>query len=361
MNKSDQINELAAALAKVQAIMSGASKDSENPFFRSKYADLTAVWDAVRAPLSENGLSIAQVSKIAEPLFYQATDKNNVETTVMQLGVIVETVLMHSSGQWLSGECYFPIVKNDPQGVGSAITYGRRYGMKAMLGVVDEDDDGNAASGGKSNDRQVNQQTSQAPANRQTVSGTPATTGKNQTNRATANQAVTDAATKAATEKEAKINEHFGMSGAAFKKKAEIIDLCRRLSTPELAWSFAVLEEHVQNGFDKALKQLDEAEVEVLVQDLTATAEEREAIAGEPAETPAAKEKKQPAPKGSAPVADSDPATPEQVTALRRMCDIKETDEVTVMAKHGEGKAVFDDLTHGEAKQMLKHLNNWGK
>lgn len=130
MNKSEQINELAAALSKAQGAMSHAAKDSANPFFKSKYSDLASVWDACRAALSANGLSVSQA--------VESGDNGK---------VTVNTVLMHSSGQWLSGELSMIPVKADPQGIGSAATYARRYALSAIVGVSPDDDDGNAASG----------------------------------------------------------------------------------------------------------------------------------------------------------------------------------------------------------------------
>ena len=129
MEKSDNINELAAALAKAQGAMKGAKKDSNNPFFQSKYADLSSCWDAIREPFSVNGLSIIQLTE-------QSADM-----------VIVETVLTHSSGQWVSSKIAMKPVKNDPQGIGSCLTYARRYGLSATTGIAPEDDDGNSASG----------------------------------------------------------------------------------------------------------------------------------------------------------------------------------------------------------------------
>lgn len=129
MTQSANINELATALAKAQGQIEGAKKDSSNPFFKSSYADLASVWDACRKPLSDNGLSITQT------------------TTVVESQLYLETMLMHSSGQWQSGILPINPVKPDPQGLGSAITYMRRYGLQSMVGVAPEDDDGNAASG----------------------------------------------------------------------------------------------------------------------------------------------------------------------------------------------------------------------
>jgi len=130
MNKSETIGKLAEALSKAQGMMKGAVKDSENPFFRAAYADLASVWDACREPLSKNGLSVTQTTRIAD----------NGEPVII-------TTLLHSSGEWMSGELLVKPVKNDPQSVGSAITYGRRYALSAIVGIAPEDDDGEKAQG----------------------------------------------------------------------------------------------------------------------------------------------------------------------------------------------------------------------
>jgi hypothetical protein len=136
MNKSESIAALAAALAKAQGAMKGAVKDSANPFFKSKYADLASVVEAIRAAFSTNGLSYIQT---VEP-----SDKDEVR---------VETTLMHSSGEWIScGVLSLPVSKADAQGYGSALTYARRYSLSAAVGVAPEDDDGNAASATKPKD-----------------------------------------------------------------------------------------------------------------------------------------------------------------------------------------------------------------
>jgi hypothetical protein len=130
MQHSDQINELAAALAKAQASIQPAVKDKTNPAFRSRYADLSSVWEACREALTSNGLSVVQMPIDAG-----------------EGRVALETTLLHTSGQYLSSSVSTRLVKDDPQGVGSALTYLRRYALSAMVGVVaDEDDDGNAAS-----------------------------------------------------------------------------------------------------------------------------------------------------------------------------------------------------------------------
>ena len=133
MNKSESVAGLAAALAKAQGQMKGAIKDSANPFFKSKYADLASVVEAIRAAFSANGLSYIQT---VEP-----SEKDEVR---------VETTLLHSSGEWIScGVLSLPVSKVDAQGYGSALTYARRYSLSAAVGVAPEDDDDNAASAAK--------------------------------------------------------------------------------------------------------------------------------------------------------------------------------------------------------------------
>lgn len=133
MKKSDSIASLAAALAIAQGQMKGAIKDSANPFFKSKYADLASVVEAIRVAFSLNGLSYIQT---VEP-----SDKDEVR---------VETTLLHSSGEWIAcGVLSLPVSKADAQGYGSALTYARRYSLSAAVGVAPEDDDGNAASAAK--------------------------------------------------------------------------------------------------------------------------------------------------------------------------------------------------------------------
>lgn len=127
MNKSDTLNKLATALVKAQGEIKFAAKDSNNPFFKSKYADLPAVIDAVKPALNKNGISFLQI--------------------VVQDGV--ETMLLHESGEFISGVTPVIVAKpNDPQALGSAITYAKRYGLQAIVGVpADVDDDGEAAMG----------------------------------------------------------------------------------------------------------------------------------------------------------------------------------------------------------------------
>lgn len=129
MKKSDDIQEIAKALANAQKEIKPAAEDSVNPHFKSRYANLEAVWDAIRSPLGTNGLSILQ--DIA------TEDKR----------VLVTTTIIHISGQWIEfGPLGIPLTKTDAHGVGSAITYGKRYALCAAMGVVSgEDDDANEA------------------------------------------------------------------------------------------------------------------------------------------------------------------------------------------------------------------------
>jgi hypothetical protein len=131
MLQSESIANLAKSLSIVQGKLTYAKKDSKNPFFKSNYADLESVWDACRDLLASNGLSVAQF-----PGTYSDLDKS----------MSLTTMLMHESGEWISQEMSVPVSKVDAQGAGSAITYMRRYALAAVVGVVQADDDGNAAS-----------------------------------------------------------------------------------------------------------------------------------------------------------------------------------------------------------------------
>lgn len=130
MNKSEKIGALAKALSKVQAEVQGAIKDSKNPFFKSSYANLESCWAALKEPLHKNGLSIAQTMGF-----------------IQGAGPTMVTTLMHESGEWISGEQPIFPKTNTPQELGSAITYSRRYGLAAITGLIQIDDDGEAAEG----------------------------------------------------------------------------------------------------------------------------------------------------------------------------------------------------------------------
>jgi hypothetical protein len=128
MNKSENIANLALALSKAQLELSNPKKTSANPFFKSKYADLSEVINVSKTVLAEHGLSVMQ--------FLSYTDM-----------VHVETMMLHSTGEWISETLSLPIMKHDAQSIGSTCTYARRYSWAAICGLAQEDDDANASVG----------------------------------------------------------------------------------------------------------------------------------------------------------------------------------------------------------------------
>ncbi len=147
MAKSEQINELAAALSQAQGEMQAAVKDKINPFFKSSYADLGSVWDAARPVLSKHGLCVMQTTEFV-------SERNQ---------IMMVTTLAHTSGQWMTSELPLNPSKNDSQGIGAAITYLRRYSLSAIVGVVCDDDDDGETAVGRGKTQQNNQSTPPAP------------------------------------------------------------------------------------------------------------------------------------------------------------------------------------------------------
>lgn len=131
MNMSPNINELITALSKAQGKIAPAVKDKKNPHFKSSYADLGSIWEACRAALSENGLAVVQT--------VESHDKQ----------MVLVTTLAHSTGQWMRSEMPMIVQKMDPQGIGSALTYYRRYSLASIVGVAPEDDDAESAQNRK--------------------------------------------------------------------------------------------------------------------------------------------------------------------------------------------------------------------
>jgi len=129
MNQSESIANLAKALSIVQGKLTYAAKDSANPFFKSKYADLESVWDSCRSLLSDNGLSVIQMPGN----FFEGR-------------MWLVTRLCHASGEWIEQEMSIPVAKQDAHGCLAAVTYMRRGALAAFLGIVQSDDDGNTAS-----------------------------------------------------------------------------------------------------------------------------------------------------------------------------------------------------------------------
>lgn len=126
IERSQTIGEIAKALLQFQSEVENIKRDSKNPFFKSKYASLANVLDTIRVPLKSAGLSFSQFPNGENEL---------------------TTLLMHTSGEYLLGTVRMSPTKNDPQAIGSAITYMRRYSLAAILGLnIDDDDDGNVAS-----------------------------------------------------------------------------------------------------------------------------------------------------------------------------------------------------------------------
>lgn len=125
------IASIAKALSAAQALMSPALKDADNPFFKSKYADLASVTRAIRGPLTANGIAWTQLPSASADLS----------------SVTVRTILMHVSGETIESIISMPVKERTPQACGSALTYARRYALSAMVGLEADDDDGAAASG----------------------------------------------------------------------------------------------------------------------------------------------------------------------------------------------------------------------
>lgn len=130
MMHSDSLGALAKALAAAQAEIENATKNAANPHFRSNYADLAEIINTTRPVLTKHGLSLIQCPGFRD-------------------GVVeLETMLLHESGEWIKSTAGAPIGKADAQGVGSAVTYLRRYSLAAVCNIAQEDDDGNGASQG---------------------------------------------------------------------------------------------------------------------------------------------------------------------------------------------------------------------
>jgi hypothetical protein len=128
MNKSESIKNIAGALVKFQASVSKVAKEANNPFFKSKYASLANILDTIQKPLSECGLAISQFPD----------------------GNALTTIILHAdSGEWMESSYVMPVAKqNDPQAMGSAITYARRQSIGSILNLnIDDDDDGEKAMG----------------------------------------------------------------------------------------------------------------------------------------------------------------------------------------------------------------------
>lgn len=131
INSSQSLSKIGPALVKVQQALEAVTKSADNPYFKSKYADLNSVLEAVKGPCNKNGISIIQLPSggmVWEGIF----------------ALQITTRLQHTSGEFVEATAFIPLTKADPQGFGSAVTYGRRYSLQAALGLQSEDDDAEA-------------------------------------------------------------------------------------------------------------------------------------------------------------------------------------------------------------------------
>ena len=129
MKTSDSISNIAGALLKAQQEITFAAKDSKNPAFKSTYANLESVIEAIKGPLNDHGIVFMQTFSPSAPGF-----------------LALSTRLLHTSGEWIEDEMTVPLQKNDAQGYGSAATYSRRYALAAITGLYQADDDGQEAA-----------------------------------------------------------------------------------------------------------------------------------------------------------------------------------------------------------------------
>lgn len=324
MNRSESITQLADALSKAQSQFTPVVRSSTG--YNYKYADLSAVWNMVRDPLTSNGLSVTQIPSLIDSV----TADESTGNIIARIDVQVETVLLHNSGEWISATIKMPLAKQDAQGVGSIITYGRRYGLTAILGVVaDEDDDGVAGSQNKPSARQ--------PATAPVKSGKPATAPKT----------------------ENPVDKIVG-KGAAGKKRNELSTLLTQLNQAGVLapdnnkWTAERLDAYTQDAFDKPLNQIDDDEVTILMTDLSDQLAERQALADDSGEaTDVATEPETPTHTGPAGTIKEG-----QLIALRNLSDIKDLDETEVVQKISNGEiSKFGDLSEEQAAALIKEIN----
>lgn len=135
MKHSESISKIAAALVRSQAAMPAVGKEGNNPAFRSKYMTLDGILATAVPVLTQHGIALVQGSEVS-----------SLDDSFRPMSVLVETRLIHESGEWIAVDAIIPVTKSDAHGMGSAITYGRRYSLASILGIMaDEDDDANNA------------------------------------------------------------------------------------------------------------------------------------------------------------------------------------------------------------------------
>jgi len=165
IKRSADLNEFVKAFCQVQRLIGNAKRDSENPFFSSKYAQLDAVLDAIRVPLAEAGIAVFQGARTASVRYSKEPQMKFDTQTRHRVPVLdngepvfkekalptieVETLFVHESGQWISTTLSAESQEPGPQPYGTVMTYLRRYGVKGLAGIAEEDDDGESAQGGR--------------------------------------------------------------------------------------------------------------------------------------------------------------------------------------------------------------------
>lgn len=235
LTHSHEIGKLAGALAKAQGSFETVTKDAKNPFFKSRYADLATVISATSKALSANDLAFIQ-------------SPGNVTGKSLTL----TSILAHSSGEWIRGELEMPLKEATAQGVGSAITYARRYAAQAILNVAGEDDDGNAATRGSSDKEESNEEFDQRTEGQRVILPHQAT-------------AIWDACKRSK-----KSNEEIS---AELKKYGvvQIEQLMRNDFQPFLKWANNI-GENLQMALDKSVKEAPSSKASVAMKAVFAMA-----------------------------------------------------------------------------------------
>lgn len=142
IRSSDSLKSIAPALVKVQQAMEAVTKSADNPYFKSKYADLNSVLEATKELCNKNGIAIIQLPSSNE-VYYEPGRNGPADERASILSLT--TRLQHTSGEFIEATAQVPLAKSDPQGFGSAMTYARRYSLQAALALQSEDDDAESA------------------------------------------------------------------------------------------------------------------------------------------------------------------------------------------------------------------------
>lgn len=319
MKTSESVKGIGAAIGNFQKAIVAVAKDAQG--YGYKYADLPSIWNYIRDQLAANDLAVVQGNRIVEDMAIN--------------GVIVETMVIHGkSGEWIQDECFLPSLKRDPQGYGSAITYARRYGLSAMLGIVsDEDDDGAKAS----TPRQTSNNTAKpAPA--------PAV------NNAAMDETL-EKAKAAEAAAEIKSNESYFGTGAAHAKMHKLTELCKGLneSGDSIKWSGKKLDEYVQEQYDQSLAQINVSTVNILIEELQERLTERQAMSGQDDATPSHT--------GGETKAADELLNARQLDTLQKLCGLKNLKESDVAGQYSDREIdKLEDMSEAEAADAIKGI-----